>query len=188
MSFLKQFISNPLKTWAVSPSWKTLAHYIVKYAELIWKKCIIEFGSWTWIFTEEINRVKEKDSLFFSLEINKYFVETTLKKCPNSIVYHDDILNLPSYFKKHNISECDCIISWLPWASFNQENQNIFMDITYNALSEKWVFLTFTYIQSPLLASWKKFEKLLNKKFKNIEKSKIIWKNIPPAFIYICKK
>jgi len=188
MSFIKQFLTNPFTTWAIAPSSQALASYMIECARLKNKNNIVEYGPWSWVFTKEIIKQKNKESTFFSIELNAYFYQQTKENCPNAIVYNDNIIHLPKYLERHNISQCDCIISWLPWASFKKKDQESLMEVTYNSLQNKWLFLTFSYIQSPIMGTWKVFEVLLRDKFKHVLKSRIIWKNLPPAFVYICEK
>jgi len=128
------------------------------------------------------------DCVFFSIEINANFVKETNDRCPNAIVYHDSAENIKKYLDKHNKKNCDCIISGLPWAGFDKKLQNKLLDTAYDSLEEEGVFLTFAYIQGLLLPNGKNFKKLLKNKFRTVKKTKIVWLNLPPAFVYHCKK
>ncbi|MBT3407940.1 SAM-dependent methyltransferase [Candidatus Woesearchaeota archaeon] len=186
--FLKQFFKHIKCTGAIAPSSKHLSKFIVDLANLSNKKCIIELGSGTGVFTKEIVKQKNSKSTFFCLEINKEFVSITKKNCPGIIVYNSSADKINKYLLKHNEKYCDCIISGLPWAAFDNSLQINLLNSIYDSLSKNGVFLTFAYIQGSYLPSGMKFKQLLLKKFKSVEKSKIIWKNLPPAFVYICKK
>ncbi|MBT4349324.1 SAM-dependent methyltransferase [bacterium] len=186
--FLKEFLKNPTRTGALAQSSADLSKLITDTANLDTKKCIVELGSGTGVFTKEILNKINSDSCFFCLESNQEFVKQTQKKCPNAIVYHDSAVNIKKYLLKHNKNNCDCIISGLPWAIFNKKLQTILLNAACESLEADGIFLTFAYVQGAFLPSGINFKKQLRKKFKLVRTTKIIWKNLPPAFVYYCKK
>ncbi len=188
MKFLKEFFTNPKQTGAVSPSSDKLAELITNSANLKSKTLVVELGSGNGVFTKKIYKKIKSNTKCFVLEINSCFVKETLKNCPPATVYHDSAENIEKYILKHNMKNCDCIISGLPWAAFDKNLQNKLLNSIYNSLEHGGVFLTFAYIQGLLLPSGKNFNRLLKSKFKSVKKTKTIWSNLPPAFIYICKK
>lgn len=185
MSFLKQLLKNPIEIGAIYPSSIKLSQLITDTARLYQKKCVVELGSGTGVFTKEIiNKISSK-CLFFSLEINEQFVKETKKNCPKAIVYHGSAQDIKIYLLKHNQNTCDCVISGLPWATFNQKSQEKLLDAIYESLGEGGEFLTFAYIQGVFLPTGIKFRKLLNKKFKKVKKTKIIRKFWKPKKYFI---
>ncbi|MFA6307294.1 MAG: rRNA adenine N-6-methyltransferase family protein [Patescibacteria group bacterium] len=188
MNFFKQFLSSPLETGAIKSSSKNLSKLITNQSDLSKKKCIVELGSGKGVFTKEIlNKISPK-CIFFCLEINPQFVIETKKNCPKAIVYNTSAKNIKKYLLKHKQISCDCIISGLPWSSFNKKVQETLLDEIYTSLEDNGEFLTFAYLQGLLLPNGIRFQKLLKNKFKRVKKTKIIWKNLPPALVYYCKK
>ncbi len=188
LKFLNNFKDNAVRTGAIAPSSKTLAKYITDIALLDERKCIVELGSGTGSFTKEIIKKKSKGSLFFSLEINKYFAEKTKTCCPDATIHNDSAENIQKYLKEAQKDECDCIISGLPWSCFDEKYQTDLIDRIYESLERNGEFLTFAYLQSSFLPQGIKFKKLLNDRFKVVIQTKIIWNNLPPAFVYHCTK
>ena len=161
MTFLKQFLLNPLKTGAVAPSSKGLVELITDTANLSSRKCVVEFGSGSGIFTEKIIEKINPDTTFFSIEINNNFVQKTKDRCPDATVYLDSALNIEKYLNKNKQDSCDCIISGLPLASFSKDLQAYLIDTAYGSLSDGGVFLTFAYIQGSILPTGINLKKLL---------------------------
>jgi len=89
---------------------------------------------------------------------------------------------------KHNQKSTDCIISALPWAGFTQQIQIEILDEIYDSLEVGGEFLTIALLQGTFFPPGIRFSKMLNKKFRTVEKSKILWRNFPPAFVYHCIK
>ncbi|MFT7247913.1 MAG: phosphatidylethanolamine/phosphatidyl-N-methylethanolamine N-methyltransferase [Psychromonas sp.] len=185
---LKQAISNFKETGSIAPSSKKLAERIVENAHLESKKVIVEFGPGTGVITREILKRKPKDALYFALELNPDLVKETQKNCPEALVFCDSATNISKYLKEMGATECDCIISGLPFANFEEDLQDQILSAASNSLSSNGVFLTFVYNMSLVTKAGKLFRKKLPAFFSSVRRGKTIWANLPPAFIYRASK
>ena len=188
MNFIKQFLLHPSEVGSLIPSSKTLSKSIVNTPELATKKCVVELGTGNGVVTQEILKNIPSKTIFFGIEINKKFVEETKKQCPNTKIYHDSAKNLKNYLKKNNFEYSDCIISELPWGAFNNDLQDELLEAIYDSLEKNGDFITISFLQSILFPPSKRFYQLIEKKFDQVKKTPIIWKNFPPAFLYHCIK
>jgi phospholipid N-methyltransferase len=188
LKFFTQFIINPARTGAVLPSSDGLCEYMTDLAGLNDVSTVIELGSGTGVITEKIMRKKAESTTFFALEINPAFVEATKNKCPDAIVYQSSAENVMKHLEMHGESGCDRIISSLPWSTFNGETQQLILDSIYDVLKPGGIFLTYAYVLAVVAPAAWRFKKKLYAKFDKVETSRIVWNNIPPAFIYISKK
>ena len=188
LKFFTQFIINPARTGAVLPSSDGLCEYMTDLAGLNDVSTVIELGSGTGVITEKIMRKKAESTTFFALEINPAFVEATKNKCPDAIVYQSSAENVMKHLETHGESGCDRIISSLPWSTFKGETQQLILDSIYDVLKPGGIFLTYAYVLGVVAPAAWRFKKKLYAKFDKVETSRIVWNNIPPAFIYICKK
>ncbi len=188
IQFLKQFILLPTKTGAIAPSSEDLADLITDAADLSNISTVIEFGSGTGVFTEKILQKIPENAKFFALETNSDFVEATRNRCPEALVHHDSAANAKKYLNDFGTNDCDCIICGLPWASFGEDLQNELLDTIIDVLKPGGRFLTFAYLQGLLLPAGMKFKKKLTTRFKKVSKTRTVWLNLPPAFVYCAKK
>ena len=188
MSFFIQFLRHPILTGSVVPSSKELAKLITSIALLDKKKCIVELGPGLGIFTGEIVNKLSPETVFICLEINRNFVKEIEDIYPQANVYHASAKDIKKYLLKHNQKSTDCIISALPWAGFNQQIQIEILDEIYDSLEVGGEFLTIALLQGTFFLPGIRFSQMLNKKFRTVEKSKILWTNFPPAFVYHCLK
>jgi len=184
--FLKQFLLHPVRTGAVAPTGEKLARLVVDSADLENAKVVVEFGPGTGVFTEKILQEISPAIKFFAIEVNPFFVEATQKRCPSAKIYLDSAENVGKRLTENGLEKCDCIISGLPWADFSEKKQKELLKAIVNALRPDGQFITFAYIQGLFLPFGRRFRKLLQKNFKKTERSKIVWRNIPPAFVYRC--
>lgn len=188
LSFVREFVRSPKSTGALIASSRELAHGMTSAANLASAKMIVEFGTGTGVFTEQILRQKNVDSEFFGLEINPIFVRKTRERCPAARVYQDSATNVRRYLVEHGHTGCDCIISSLPWSIFDKDLQEELLQVIFEALNPGGIFVTFSYISGPLLPAGRHYNRLLPTTFPSVSRSKIIWQNLPPAFIYACRK
>lgn len=188
VGFLKEFIVYPAKTGAIAPSSERLSELITDIADLSQVDSVLEFGPGTGVFTEKIlNKIPFKAE-FIAIESNAKFVETTKRRCPTAVVYHDSAMNAREYLNLHGIIHCDCVISGLPWASFSSELQDELLYTILDILRPGGRFITFAYLQGLLLPSGMSFRKRVQSHFQKVTITKPVWLNTPPAIIYCAQK
>lgn len=185
---MHHFIRNITKTGAVSSCSEEVANVLSKRANLSQAKTVVELGSGTGAITKKLLEHINDDTLFLALELNDHFVNETRKSCPNAIVYHDSAENIAVCLKKHGKDSCDSVISTLPWTIFDGPLQERILQAIWDVLPEGGQFLTVTYTFAPLLPSGRRFKKLLHGRFAEVVRTKPIWKNLPPVYVYHCKK
>ena len=188
IKFFTQFITHPTKTGAILPSSDKLCNMMVDLAGVSEASTIIEYGPGTGVITERVMNKKSPESLFFAMEINDKFVEATKMRCPDAIVYQDSALNAGIHLEMHGKSGCDIILSSLPWLTFDAELQQSLLDSIYKLLNPGGKFLTYAYVPGLIFpAAWRLKNKIVTT-FDSVTKSRVVWSNVPPAFIYIAEK
>ena len=188
LGFVKQFLASPVKTGALVASSKELATVITRRASIPKAKTIVELGPGTGVFTKKILHQLSCNTVFFALEVNPFFVDETRRQCSKAVVYHDTAANVKGYLSRHGVSKCDCIISSLPWAGFRKDLQESMLQQIVDALEPGGEFLTFAYLHSVFFPTARLFHHMLHDKFRRVTTTKIVWKNVPPAFVYYCRK
>ncbi|MEM7008857.1 MAG: methyltransferase domain-containing protein [Thermodesulfobacteriota bacterium] len=188
LKFLTQFIIHPTKIGAIAPSNDSLCDLMTDMAELKEVSSVVEFGPGTGVITEKIVNKISEDTTFFAMEINETLVEATKKRCPEATVYLDSASSAKKYLDIHGEKGCDCIISSLPWSTFSDDLQDDLMDTIIDVLHPGGKFLTYAYVPGLIFPSARRFRKKLHEKFDKITRSKIVWTNFPPAFVYYAEK
>lgn len=183
-----QFLLNPFTVGAVCPSSRELACEITSHIGLEKVSSVAELGPGTGALTGMILERMDKKSKFFAVELNESVIEEFRKKFPGTTIYNESAVLLKKLAARENLENIDVIVSGLPWASFPSQLQDDLLDAILDTLPPGGVFATFAYLQGRLLPAGKRFRRKLDQHFSRVEKSRIIWKNIPPAFIYRCWK
>ena len=186
--YIKQFLKNPKNTGSLTPSNEELSELVTDTAELCEMGTVVELGSGTGVFTEKILKKKKPEALFFAIEINPEFCEATRSRCPSATVYMDSAENMKKYLEQHGKNSCDCIISSLPWAVFDHRTQDKLLNTIWKVLRPGGRMITFSYSISMMVPNARRFRSILRNRFTSVVKSKTVWSNFPPAFVYSAKK
>jgi phosphatidylethanolamine/phosphatidyl-N-methylethanolamine N-methyltransferase len=186
--FIRQFIRHPGKTGAVAASSRHLVKLMMDTADIESAEAVVELGPGTGVFTEEILKRLRKDAVFFALELNDEFVAETRRRCPHATVYHDSAAHIGKYLHQHGKRHCDSIISSLPWSAFDHKLQTELLTAAVDALRPGGEFLTYAYVTGFWLPTGRSFYRMLHRHFKHVRKTPFVWRNLPPAFIYHCRK
>ena len=84
------------------------------------------------------------------------------------------------------MTKVDAVVCGLPWASFPRSLQDEIMDAMLEVLVPDGRFATFAYWQGVVLPPGIRFGRLLKERFRMVERSTTVWRNLPPAFVYRC--
>lgn len=184
--FFSAFLREPLKVGAFWPSSPELAEQMVEGCDLPSRETVVELGPGTGAFTGLILDRLRRRSQFFALEINARNVSELRRRFPRLQVYADCAARLPDYLRLHEAPKTDCIISGLAWGNMLPRTQNRILDAVLSSLAPGGLFTTFAYVHASWFPTSLRFRKRLFHHFSRIETTPIVWRNLPPAFIYRC--
>jgi phospholipid N-methyltransferase len=103
-------------------------------------------------------------------------------------LFEDSVSNVEGVCKRAGVQSVDCVISGLPWATFPESMQVECLDAMMRVLKPGGRFATFSYLHSLALNGSRRFANRLPEYFKTISKSPVVWRNMPPAFVYRCRR
>ncbi len=143
-------------------------------------KCLVEFGPGTGVFTKKILKKMNSNAILLTFEINPTFIKELQNiKDDRLVIINDSAEKIEEYLQKHNRSSADYIISSLPFAMIPDEVVHTILTNSDNALSETGKYIQFQYSLNA--------KKKLESYFSEVEINFTVL-NLPPAFIYVCKK
>lgn len=183
VNFLKTFLKNPMQIGAILPSSQFLAREILKSAKIQKAKFIIELGSGTGVVTRHILKSMPHDCALLAFEIENNLAKYLQKyiKDKRVRIIRDSAEHFDRYLPggKREGGSIDCIISGLPLAVLPSSATEKILHLAIKHLNKDGRFVQFQYSLKDL--------KRLQKFFPHIKINFEIL-NIPPAFIYICRK
>ena len=149
---------------------------------------IVEFGPGTGPFTAEIGARLKPGDRYLGIEINPAFCDALRRRFPDLAFVCDSAERLSAIAATHGIAPIDAIVCGLPWASLPLDVQaRIFAEMR-GCLRPGGLFVTFAYLQGVLLPGARALRRRLAAEFDSMTRGAIVWRNIPPAFTYICRR
>jgi phospholipid N-methyltransferase len=191
LKFLAAFLRDPTTIGAVAPSSRWLAARMVEGMELDGARLAVELGPGTGAFTGAILDRLGPQARYLALELNPEFatrISRLAARRPGARVINDSAERLSDHVAALGEAHADSVISGLPWANFPESLQRAILDAVERSLRPGGRFATFAYIHAMWVPKARHFRRLLGTYFRDVQTTPIVWRNLPPAFVYRCTK
>ncbi|MCE0496612.1 MAG: hypothetical protein LV481_01510 [Methylacidiphilales bacterium] len=188
LSLFSQFLRSPRSVGSVLPSSRGLAKLMVEPVDFTSPLTIIEFGPGTGTITSCIAERLRPQSRYIGIETNKKFFEDVSIQFPNLHFVNRSAVEIEPILQSFNIKSVNAILSGIPWASLPAGLQPEILDGAVRSLHPGGVFVTFAYVSGLLLPAAQTLRRQLKARFSNVQTSRVIWNNFPPAFTYVCQR
>lgn len=186
--FLGTFIRNPRTTGSLIPSSRALARRMLDGLGLETANTVIEIGPGTGAFTGELIRRAKPGARLIAIELEPGFAEVLTRRHPEIEVVNDSAEALPDILSARGIREADAIACSLPWANLPDGVSERIIAALVASLKPGGAFTSYVYLTGVLLPGAWKFRALLRKSFATVERTPVVWANVPPAFVCRCRK
>ena len=181
IKFFQEAIKNVKTLGTVTPSSRFLSRKMIKKIDFTNAKILVELGPGNGAITKYILENLAPKAVLICFEINDNFYNQ-LKELqhPQLIVVNASAEKIEEELKKLNIGSVNYIISSLPFTIIPDDISDEILKKCYQVLENKGTFVQYQYS----LTYFKKLKKV----FKDAISLEFEPLNIPPAFIYRCKK
>jgi len=187
-NFLLQFLRHPSQTGAVLPSSNHLSQAMVEWLDLASARAVLEYGPGTGPFTPDIVNRLGRDCRFIAIERNPTLAQEFRCRLPDVKLIQDSVENARTICDNAGIDSVDCIVCGLPWAAFPEDLQKRLLDSMMTVLRPGGQFVTFAYLHGLPLPAGRRFALRLPEYFSEVRKSQTVWRNVPPALVYRCRR
>jgi len=187
-NFLSEFARDHKVIGAVAPSSPFLVKELLAGLDLESKKVIVEYGPGTGSITKEVLPRVAPGARYAAIELNEKMARSFRASFPGVELFEGSAETLPEVLGAMGEPHADCIISGLPWTFFSDELQDRILDTTCAGLKDGGTFTAFSYLHGLLLPQGQRFRKQLDSRFRNVSRSSLEFRNLPPAFVYWCTK
>ncbi len=187
-TFLRTFLSRPGQVGAIAPSSRFLAQCMVDSVDWASARYVVEYGPGTGAFTGAILRSLHPEAKFFAIERSPELCDVMRGRFPQLDLSEGSVEEVASYCQARGFPHVDAVICGLPWASFPDGLQKSCLDALATMLAPSGQFATFAYWQGLLLPAAHRFRHRLDQYFSEITRSQTVWRNLPPAFVYRCRR
>jgi phospholipid N-methyltransferase len=186
--FLGQFLAAPRSVGALLPSSPALAAAMVAPIDFGTAPTVVEFGPGTGAFTAAILARMGGRGRYVGIELNPLFCRHLAARFPGTDFVEGSVADLAALMATKNISRIDAIVCGLPWASLPVALQARVFDAIGDLLADDGVFCTFAYVQGLVLPGAWALRRALRARFARVAQSAVVWRNVPPAFVYYCRQ
>ena len=187
-SLFWNFLKNPRQIGACCPSSAALCNEITSSIGIERASMVVELGPGTGVITETICKKIKSDACFAAVELDENMAENIEHKFSNITVFRGCASELDNMLHSRKLQQAQIVISGLPFAIFPDELQDKILHGIVRSLAPGGTFATFAYLQGVILPAGIRFRRKLASLFPQVTTSQIVWKNMPPAFVYRCRK
>lgn len=187
IEFLQAFIKNPLKVGAITPSSPELAREMLKGIEPDENNIVLELGVGTGAITKFIGEIVSDEKSYLGVELDGKLVNSLNVRFPNLKIMRGNACELEKIHKKSNLGKVSYIISCLPFVSMpNEVGEKILSEIE-RFMEQGCMFRTFQYAHGFYMPSAIKLREFMRRRYGKSQKSPLIVKNVPPAYVLTWK-
>jgi phospholipid N-methyltransferase len=149
---------------------------------------VVELGPGTGAFTRVLLEHIHPQALYVAFELNPGFAAELARKFPRIKIVNASAEFLGEHLAALGRDCADEIFCGLPWATFPPNLQERIMTSVVEHLRPGGHFATFAYVHAAWFPTARRFHRLLKSHFSTVRPTPVVWRNLPPAFIYCCQK
>ncbi|MFJ6569006.1 class I SAM-dependent methyltransferase [Streptomyces sp. NPDC091292] len=182
MSITREFLRRPLTTGAVAASSRRLAGAMTHGIGLEDARLVVELGPGTGAFTGAILSRLAPGARLVAVELNAVLAARLADELRDDRldVVHASAADLPALVP----DRVDAVVSGLPWTVMPQDRQCAVLDAVTEVLTPVGRFTTFAYVHAAWTPPARRFTAALDRRFGALERSAVVWPNLPPAFVH----
>lgn len=186
-TIFRQFVARPREIGAVRRSSPALGIAMARAVRWPEHAAVIEAGAGDGAITEHLLAAKPPATPFLAVELNPNCADALKRRIPDVRVVVDDLANLPSICAREQVGDVGVVVATLPWSVIPEDKQTRMLEAIVETLLPDGQLLFYIYVQA--LGFWRRspFARVLQQRFRTIERGVTVWKNVPPAVVYDCR-
>jgi phospholipid N-methyltransferase len=181
IKFFQEAVKNIKTLGTVAPSSRFLSKRMLKEIDFTKAEVLVELGPGNGAITKYILNNLASNAILICFEINdNFYCQLKELKHPQLVVLKVSAEKILFELKKLKIDKVNYIISSLPLAIIPEEISDVILEKSFEALHINGTYIQYQYSLSYFKKLKEVFKESISLGFEPL--------NIPPAFIYRCKK
>ena len=182
IQFLQAFLKNPAKVGAITPSSPELAQKMLKGIEPNEENIVLELGVGTGAITKYLQDILPNEKSYLGIELDRSLVKSLRKNYPDLEIVCGNATDAFSIHQKSGLGKVGYIICCLPFVSLpNEVGEKILLEID-KFMQTGCTFRTFQYAHGYYFPSAIKLREFMRERYGKAQRSRLIVKNVPPAY------
>jgi phosphatidylethanolamine/phosphatidyl-N-methylethanolamine N-methyltransferase len=186
--FLTASLRRPRVIGAVAPSSVGLGELLATVVPRCGRPTVVELGPGTGAVSTVISRRLPPGGRHLAVEIDRQLADHLERSHPQMTVLRGDAGQLSGLLDAAGAPRVNAVVSGLPWSLFGESQQRQILSQISQALAPGAGFSTFAYRHAAALAGALRFRALLDDYFDEVVVTRTVWRNLPPALAYICRR
>lgn len=184
--FAAQFLRAPVVTASVWPSGSALARAVVDAAlgDARADPVVVELGAGSGAFTHLLAHRLAGRGRQLAVEVNPVLAHRLAERSPAVEVVPADVAELPAVLALRGIAGADAVVSGLGWSATRPGRADSLLPVVARALHDDGVLVQFAYRATSWAAPARALRAELRECFAEVETSRLVWRNLPPAVVY----
>lgn len=187
-TFIERAVRKPNLVGAVAPSSPNLAREMAAVVPTSGNPVVVELGPGTGALSGAIAERLPAGGRQVAIELDAGMVEYLGAEMPWLEVIQGDAARLGELLADAGIDKVDAVVSGLPWSIFPAKLQHDILGQVGAVLAPGGAFTTFAYVHALGMAGAQQFRRRLDLSFDEVLTSRTVWRNVPPARIYVCRR
>lgn len=187
-TFFLAAIRNPQRIGAISASSPRIAVLLASVVPTVGEPVVVELGPGTGAVSSAIAARLPRGARHVAVELDAGMAAFLRQRHTGVDVVNADACHLSELLAARSIPRVPAVVSGLPWSLFDSSTQDCILQQIAEAIGQQGVFTTFAYTHARMLPSARNFRRALQRTFAEVQVSRLVWQNMPPAFSYICKQ
>lgn len=187
-AFLAAVLRNPAQVGAIMPTSDGMAELLTRIVPRTGSPVVVELGPGTGAVTGVIDDRLPATARHIAIELDPEMAAYLQRTHPGLQVVEGNALKLGALLAEHDVEHADAVVSGLPWALFDDDMQETILTQIADLIGPTGAFTTFAYRHGLLLPAARRFRQALHETFDEVLVSATVWRNVPPAFVYVCRR
>jgi phosphatidylethanolamine/phosphatidyl-N-methylethanolamine N-methyltransferase len=181
----REFLRAPLQVGAVVPSGLRAAMTMTEVVPDREGATVVELGPGTGALTAVIRqRLQGLRGRQIAIELNPRLARTVAMRWSDVEVVCQDAMEIRQILTSRGLRSADAVVCSLPWTCFSAARQRGILEAIRAALADDGRFATLAYAHALWGPPARRFRHMLHECFDDVEMSRVIWPNVPPAVVY----
>ena len=181
--FFRVLFRNPRGVAALVPSSRKLAQARTAGLDLDHDDVILELGPGTGALTSHIRDILPHAGAYLGIELEQIFVRLLQSQFPDLHFVQDTVAHAHKVHSQSGKSSVKVIISGLSMSTLSEHVQDIFIDNLDRLSPSGSKFRMFQYVHAYHLPPAIRFRQRMAELFDEYHRSRVVFKNIHPAFV-----
>jgi phosphatidylethanolamine/phosphatidyl-N-methylethanolamine N-methyltransferase len=188
LAFLAAALRSPSKVGAVFPSSGPLAELLATVVPHTGAPVVVEIGAGTGAVTDVVDARLPPAGRHLAVELDPGMVRYLRRIHPGLEVIQGDAIKIGTLLAERGVEHADAVLGGLPWALLDEGLQRSILEQIAAVVGPTGAFTTFAYTSGMVLPAARRFRQVLRETFEEVVVSATVWRNLPPAFAYVCRR